>query len=282
MRYFWIVMKFELILIFKRNWGIWLIALAMVIIGALAADNNRNQPWGSWGQIISCGMFLSLILVLSTGNQVNRDHERRLDGVVFSTPVTTSAYVLGKYGAALLSLLGFASLSLVVAIVTDQFYSVPQRVFFLSPVFYPPLGFQPYVLSWLWLVLVPVIFGATFMFAGITLTHGKRVIAYIATIMAWLIPLFVTASMKSFLLDITATSFISNVDPAGYFAYQHNLFDTMPPPQVAQQILHLSLAELPPSLSPGNLLWNRLFFLGISLILLCMTIFGVQRTRRRA
>ncbi len=53
-------------------------------------------------------------------------------------------------------------------------------------------------------------------------------------------------------------------------------------PQLVPQILRLSLAEILPSSSLNALLWNRLFFLGISVVLLCLTISGVQRARRRA
>ena len=197
---FWTVMKLELTLIW-RNWATWLIALAMIFIGVLAADNNLNQPWGVWGQITFISLFLTLILTFSTGNQVNRDRERRLDGVIFSAPVATPIYVLAKYSAALLSLLGLAVLSLLAAILTDQFYHVPQRVFFLSPVIYPSLGPQVYLLGWLWLLLVPMIFGATFMFACITLTRGKRVVAYIVAFLVWLIPVFTLHSFDQKFFD---------------------------------------------------------------------------------
>lgn len=281
MRNFWIVVKFECLLIW-RNWGTWLIALVMVIIGALAADNNRNQPWGSWGQIVFCGLFISLILSLSTGNQINRDRERRLDGVVFSTPVATTTYVLGKYCAALFSLLVLTGFSLLIALLTDQFYSVPQREFFLSPILYSSLGPQLYVNGWLWLIVVPVIFGATFMFAGITLTRGKRVIAYIAAVMIWIIPLFISNTVENFPLDITTTSFRADTGAAAIFVFQHNLTDITPPPQLMKVILHLSLDNMPPSSLLSSLLWNRLLFLALATLLLCFTIFSVQRARRHA
>lgn len=285
MRNFWTVMKLELFLT-SRNWATWLIALAMILIGALAADNNRNQPWGSWEQFIFIGLFLTLILTFSTGNQVNRDRERKLDGVVFSTPVATPVYVLAKYCSALLSLFCLAGLSLLVAVLTDQFYNVPQRVLFLSPVIYPSLGSQAYLSGWAWTILVPVIFGATFMLTVITLTHGKRVVAYSATLLIWLIPLFTANSpdnQSGFIGDITVTSFIPPMNPATDLWFRHLMHPTnLPEAQFVQQIMHLSLAAIPPASLVNNLLWNRLLFLALSLVLLTLTIYGVQHARRHA
>jgi hypothetical protein len=282
MRTFGTIMKLELFLIW-RNWATWLIALAIILIGVLAADNNRNQPWGIWGQFVTIGLFLTLILTFSTGNQVNRDRERRLDGVVFSTPIMATVYVLAKYSASLFSLLSLIGLSLLAAILTDQFYSVPQQVLFLSPVIYPSLGLRVYLLGWASTMLVPVIFGAAFIFACTTLTRGKRVIAYIATLLVWLIPVFASSLHRGLLFDITATSFIPSSSPAVNFWFQHLTGPhPVPPFQYVQQIMLLSRADVPPASLLNSLLWNRLFFLGLALALLYLTIVSVQHTRRNA
>jgi hypothetical protein len=44
----------------------------------------------------------------------------------------------------------------------------------------------------------------------------------------------------------------------------------------------LSLAGAPPSPTPAMFLWNRLFFLGLSLVLLVLTIYGTHVLRRHA
>ncbi|HZU65665.1 MAG TPA: hypothetical protein VFA09_00180 [Ktedonobacteraceae bacterium] len=284
MRSFWTVMKLELYL-FWRSWTTWLIALAIILIGVLAADNNRNQPWGIWGQIVTVGMFLALILTFSTGNQINRDRERRLDGVIFSTPVMTTIYVLAKYSAALLSLLALTGLSLLAAMLTDQFYNVPRQVLFLSPVVYPSLGVQVYLLGWVWVMLVPVIFGAAFIFATITLTRGNRVAAYIVTLLTWLIPVFTASLNPAVFFDISATSFLYSSSPAVDFWIQHYPGGSpapIPLPQFIQKIMPLARTEVPPAALLDNLLWNRLFFLGLAAVLLYITMLGVQRSRRNA
>lgn len=271
---FWTVMKLELFLIW-RNWATWLIALAMLVSGLLVADNNRNQPWG-------VGLFLTLILTFSTGNQVNRDRERRLDSVVLSTPILTMVYVLAKYSASLLSLPGLLTLNLLTALLADQFYNAPQQVLFLAPVIYPSPGSQVYLLDWLWVLLVPVIFGTTLMLACTTLTQGKRVVAYTATLLVWLIPVFAISSDRASFFDITAMSFTTGANPAANFWFQHHPGGpaSLPLSQFVQQIIPLARANVPPAPLLASLLWNRLFFLGLTLILLYLTILSVQRARR--
>jgi hypothetical protein len=131
------------------------------------------------------------------------------------------------------------------------------------------------------------------VFACITLTRGQRVIASLAILPIWILPLFLTQSIPQ-LLDITAAVFVHGFSLAGarpvqstplnQFLYQHPvLFQNNPPPaNLVQQVMHLSLAGIPPSPIPSLFLWNRLFFLGLSLLLLVLTIYGTHVLRRRA
>lgn len=281
MRTFWTVMKLELFLIWC-NWAIWLIALVMLCIGAVIADNDLNQPWQILGQLTFFGLLLPLILAFSTGNQINRDRERRLDNVIFSTPVTTPIYVLAKYSAALLSLLGLAGLSLLAAILTDQVFRVPLP--FLSPVVYPSLGPQVYLLGWTWFFLVPVIFGSAFMLSCTTLARGRHVVAYTAALLIWLIPIFTRYWLRDLFFDVTALSIGPQPDPALAYFYQNLMGtpSTVPSAHVIQQIMSLVRADVPLASSLNTLLLNRLFFLVVALVLLCLTIYGVQRMRQNA
>jgi hypothetical protein len=222
-----------------------------------------------------------------TGNQINRDRERRLDVIVLSTPVATPGYVLGKYIAGLASLFLLAGAGLLTALLMDRFYNVPHPFLIFAPALYPPLGAQPYLISWTWLTLPSIIFGATFMLACITLTRGQRVIASLATLLIWVLLLFISAYIPD-LLDVTATVFYPRyapaTDPLTLFMKQHPSWSPIGLPQanLVQQIMHFSLAEIPPSYLPGSFLWNRLFFLGLSLVLLVLTIYGTHATRRHA
>jgi hypothetical protein len=290
---FWVVMKLEFRLIW-HNWVTWLMVLVMLAIGALCASNNRNEPWGSWAHLGNTSLFISLILVFCTGNQINRDHAQRLAGIVLSTPVATPGYVCGKYLAGLASLLLLAGSSLLSALLMDHFSTGSHAFLIFAPPYYPPLGAQPYLIGWAWLTLTSITFGATFMLACMTLTRGQRAIAYIAALLIWVLPLFLTQSIPQ-LLDITATVFYpqfsfsspvhaSGTDPGNQFLIQHPVLfqDSPPPANLVQQVMHLSLAEIPPSSTPTMFLWNRLFFLGLSLILLVLTIYGTHTLRRHA
>jgi len=130
--------------------------------------------------------------------------------------------------------------------------------------------------------------------ASLTLTHGQRVIASIAAIIIWILPLFLTQSIPQ-LIDITANVFypqfslsspvhVSGTAPLTQFLIQHpSLFQDGPPPaNLVGQVMHLSLAVIPPSSTPPMFLWNRLFFLGLSLLLLVLTIYGTHVLRRHA
>ena len=287
----WVVMKLEFRLIW-RNWVTWLMVVLVLVLGALCASNNRNEPWSSWAHLGNTSFFLALILTFCTGNQINRDHTQRLDGIVLSTPVATPSYVCGKYLAGLASLLLLAGSGLLSALMTDHFAPGSQGFLFFSPAFYPPLGAQPYLIGWTWFVLPAIIFGATFMFACMTLTRGQRAIAYLVSLLIWVLPLFLTGSIPH-LLDITAAVFfpafslaparpVSDFTPLTQFLMQHPiLFQNSPPPaNLVQEVMRLSLAVIPPSPIPSLFLWNRLFFLGLSLLLLMLTIYGTHALRR--
>lgn len=290
---FWVVMKLECRLIW-RHWVTWLILLVMLLIGALCAANNRNEPWSSWANLGTTSFFISLILTFCTGNQINRDRAQRLDGIVLSTPVATPSYVCGKYLAGLASLLLLAGSGLLSALMTDHFASGSHGFLLFAPAFYPPLGVQPYLIGWAWFVLPAIIFGATFMLACMTLTRGQRAIAYLVSLLTWVLPLFLTQSIPR-LLDITAAVFfpqfslapashVTSTTPLRQFLIQHPiLFQNSPPPaNLIQPVMHLSLAVIPPSPVPSLFLWNRLFFLGLSLLLLVLTMYGTHALRRRA
>jgi hypothetical protein len=254
---FWVVMKLEFRLIW-RNWVTWLMVVVMLLLGALCASNNRNWPGASWAHLGNTSFFISLILTFCTGNQINRDRVQRLDGIVLSTPVATPSYVCGKYLAGLASLLLLADSGLLSALVVDHFLTTSHGFLLFSPAFYPPLGAQPYLIGWAWFVLPAIIFGAAFMFTCTTLTRGKLAIAYLVSLLIWVLPLFLTQSISP-LLDITAAVFFPDFSlaPAGpapatpirQFRIQHPiLYQNSPPPaNLIQPVMHFSLAGIPPS-----------------------------------
>ena len=56
----------------------------------------------------------------------------------------------------------------------------------------------------------------------------------------------------------------------------------LPDARTAQQVIHLVQANIPPSFLPTNFLWNRLFFLGLAVLLVLLTVHSVGRQRQGA
>jgi hypothetical protein len=281
MRDLWTVIRLELTLN-RRGKAIWIIGLFMAILAINAASGIRARPGYAWTDFGFVEAFaISLILALSTGDQINRDRERRLDGVILSTPISTAIYVWGKYLAALAMLLGLSSIYLIVAILVDQFdnWHNPPTVltFFVSPSMFPPLGPWPYIIIWGLLIIVPIIFGAALVFAGITITRGQRIVAYIGVLIVWL-PAILYEKMPD-LLDLTTISIDRRYSPNGLFD-AGSVTGYPPDANTPNQVIHLVQAHIPPPYLPISFLWNRLFFLGLAVLLILLTMRSVGKQRQ--
>lgn len=172
MKDFWTVMSMELLL-FGRGRATLLLAIFVVFWGVfLVVGATRFTAYNAWFHFGISYFVLTLLLTFLTGNQIQRDREQRLDGVVWSTPMATGVYVCGKYVAALLLVVGFAALQLVVSVALDGF----------APGNYPPLGPWPYLLSWCWLVLPGLVFGSASTLFSTTLSR-RWIVAAIAVLL---------------------------------------------------------------------------------------------------
>jgi ABC-type transport system involved in multi-copper enzyme maturation permease subunit len=284
MRDLWTVMRLELML-YRRGKAIWIVGLIMAFFGVWAASGIREMPDAAWTNFgITTALFISLILTFATGDQVSRDRERRLDGVLLSTPISTAAYVWGKYLAGLVMLLGLAGIGLIAAILADQFYNWQNPPGVLGHALFPPLGPQSYIVIWCWLVVVPTIFGAALVLAEITITRGQRIVAYMCVLIIWITSLIFN-NMPD-LLDMTTYSIYQRYSPNGpdpAFMLETNAWPGHPPDaHIAQQVIHLVQANIPPSFLPISFLWNRLFFLALAVLLILLTVHSVGRQRQGA
>lgn len=283
MKGLWTVFRLELRLLLRSR-GIWLLAPVTAFFGVWEASAVREFPIGAWGQFTTAAMFVTLILALSTGGQIVRDRDRRVDAVLLGTPVATPAYVWGKYLAALVVLLGLALPMLVGAIATDRFdtWSDPPAVFGHSH--YPPLGPWPYVGAWLLLVLVPVVFGAALALATVTLTAGQRVVGSMLAVFLWVGPGFLESALFNGwgrLLDVAGLTFIDAVAaPTLPPDLQQIAFTGQtPPPALAAQVVQIMQANLPPTL-PAIFYWNRALFAALALLLVLVTVYRLRAYRR--
>lgn len=287
----WAVARVEVVLLLRGR-SLWLAGVVMAALGALAGSMARQTPWAAWGHIGFTAVASTLLLAFASGDQIRRDRDRRLDGVLLSTPASTAAYVVGKYLAALTVLLGLAGVGLVAALLTDRFDAWATPSLLLGRADFPPLGAGPYLVGWGLLVVVPLAFGAALALAANTLLPGGRTAAAFGILAFWLLPLFVAGWPA--LLDVTgygaaplrrlgvdrevARLASEEMRRAGLLAPGEEQTGRLPV-AVKTHLAALARAALPPRY-PADFWWNRAFFLGASAALLALTIYGVERRRR--
>lgn len=285
----WAVVRLELTLLW-RGWGFWITAVVMIALGALQASMVRQTPWGVWNHLVFTSMLITLLLTFTTGDQIQRDRDRRLDGVLFCTPSPTAAYVIGKYLATVAALHCLAGVALASALALDGVASWPDMPFFLGESDFPSLGARPYLLGWALLVIVPLLFGAALMLAGGALAHGGRVAAALVTLALWLLlPLFVggwpaeldlaglgAESRKATpYIDAAADALLTERMLRGSYRTVEQL-----PPEDKAQVVRLVREGVPPRL-PDAFARNRAIFLGLAVALVGATIAGIGRQRGR-
>jgi hypothetical protein len=248
----------------------------------------REATFDAWEQLTVATFFVTLILTLATGDQITRDRDRRVTDVLLSTQMATKAYVWGKYLAILTVSLGVATLMLPGALLMDHIgWRNPPVV--LGHSLYPSLGPWPYLSAWLWLTVVPVIFGVALSLACITLTHGQRVISSLVAIVLWFGPALFASSYSGgplSLLDIAGWSLYGSVIDALSASLPPSLHEVFlsgatPTPAIAAQMVQFMTAHLPPVL-PGIFVWNRIFFVALAGLLLLLTALYMRAQRRGA
>ncbi len=254
------VIRLELLL-FWRGRILWLVALVMIAFGIFNATNARDRPWDLWNPYFF--FVITQILTFITGDQIHRDRERCLDGVVWSTPVSTAIYVWGKYLTALIILFSFAGLELLVSLVTDL---VVVKIYI-----YPSPGPWPFMLAWCLFAWIPLMFVAALTLLGITLTRGQRAVSYVVVILV-----FVSSRFVPDILNIVG-SVGNSIDPSWALASRYA--GSYMPAAIAQQVVHLAQA-IPPDFASVTFFVNRLIFFSLALLLVIATVYSLGRQRQ--
>ncbi|QBD78859.1 hypothetical protein EPA93_23900 [Ktedonosporobacter rubrisoli] len=264
MRQLWMIVRLELILFWrgKVSWFIMAFILAWGFIFVFAAAHHEIDTLWIWVSVYS--HILTLALVFTTGNQIQRDRECQLEGVVLSTPVSTVLYVCGKWLAGLIILLGFAVCYLLFIVGLDLV--LPARPYF-SP------GALPYVLSWLWLIPVPLAFGTALSLWSMVQTGGKRPINSIILLVFWLTSFFNLPDLINLMGGLAK-------DPASIWTRANVPHGTIPSGAQVQYIVELVKKTIPYVHITPIFELNRLLFLGLSVLLLILTILLMHRQRQ--
>jgi ABC-type Na+ efflux pump permease subunit len=277
MREIGVVARLELKLLLRGR-GIWIAVLMLAALGVWSASGIREQPSNSWTEITYAGMLCTLLLTLSTGNAVQRDTDRRVGDILLSTPVSSAAYVFGKYLVAVVVLLGLSLVDVVASILADRFDGWRDPPAILGHSHYPGIGPAPYLDAWVWLIVTPVIFGGALALAAITLTRGQRVLAYTAIVLIWFVPAYISYTGWPLLLDLTGARLVYVLPMPGSLE-AFDLSNGPRTPAVQQRIMELVRGDLPPAM-PAPFVWSRVLFLALAILLVALTIWIVARRRR--
>jgi ABC-type transport system involved in multi-copper enzyme maturation permease subunit len=184
MRNLWVVIAMEWRLQLRGK-GAWFLAALMAVSSVYVlfqASLSHTHAANFWPNMGAVYLFLTFGLVFMSGDQIQRDRECRVDGILLSAPISTATYVTGKYLASCLLLLGLALLNLLITLAGDALLPASGGAV---------IGPGPYVATWCVLALVPLVFGAAFTLLITTLTRGQRVVTGLLLFLLWLGPFFI-------------------------------------------------------------------------------------------
>ncbi|MEO7019202.1 MAG: hypothetical protein ABI234_03525 [Ktedonobacteraceae bacterium] len=275
------ITKIELLLIARSKFT-YIIAIVVAFLGIWQATSIRWNPASMWSLIGITSMEVALILAFWTLGQGLRKQDTQVGKMVWATVSPSWAYIWGKFLGVFCVALLFSLLFELAAIVTDQFWNVQAGLPLVHDVIFPPLGWTAFSVFWLWFMLIPVLFGVAIAICINYATHGKRLIGYATVLIYWVFGF--KAYFPSW-MDITSVSMFQNNDPSKEIfrsvsaVWERYYLAHVTPLLQATQIMDMVRAEIPPYFLGWPFLVNRVFFLLLSLLLVWVTVFVVDRRR---
>ncbi len=247
---------------------LWLLAALFALIAFGAASSDAIQIGGSIGNVhrnapsviatlmTSFTLLGLLVVTLFVSNALLRDFELGTAELVFSSPIKRRDYLLGRLGAALL-----ASLLMYVIIAGGLF--IAQFMPWIDAARLGPVSLQPYLWSFLYMVLPNVLF-TTALLSLLAVTTRNILWVYIGVIVFFVL----YGVSRAILADIDNLRLSSLLDPLGMRA-------------MAQAMRYWSAEERNTGLPAftGYLLENRLLWLAVTGALFAAT-FALFRTER--
>jgi ABC-2 type transport system permease protein len=259
---FWKIFSFEIKYRIKRPatyayfFILFLFALLTGIFGDGPSSEKAYVNSAYWiGQLlVVISIFEMLIASAVMGVPVYRDIEYKTKDYFFTYPITEKSYILGRYLGSFVILI-FISLGVIlgyiiglpIGVMTDNFEA--ERL--------GPFVFQHYLYNTLIFTIPNLLFTGTLFFALVALTKNVKV-TYVSSALLFIGYLLANALVR----DLDNKDLVDILDP---FAFQTfvNVSKYWTP---AEQNVTLAALE-------GNLLWNRLLWLGISLLVFAFTIY---------
>lgn len=274
MKTIWIItaMEFRLYLRGKTRW----LLVAFLAFSSLyflyQAYLSHIYASNFWTNMGIAYLLLTFVLAFSTGSQIQRDRDCRLDSIILSSPVSTTTYVCGKYLASLLVILVLALMNLLVTIAGDLWLPTAGGAV---------IGPWPYVASWGVLVLVPLLFGAAFTLFVTTFTHGQRVVTGLLIFFLWVTPVIIDGqSGKNYplvnALNVSGWFVFSTDAPAMAGRTLHEVIT----PSSARQMAQLVQTHIPWDHLTATMWLNRSIFLALAILCFLGAIASLHRQRR--
>ena len=232
------------------------VALPQVQIGT-GGNVNVNSPYGLILTILIMGLFAIIIPTVFLSNVVLRDSANKMDGILFSTPVTKTDYLVGRFlGGFAIVILAYLSIPLGFFVGTLMPWLDPELVGPLRPLDYL------YVIGLFGIPNMLLVGMLMFVVANLTRSNMATYIALVGFFVFYLVS-------QSFLDQPEFRSIAALTDPVGATA-----FDNMTRNWTAFE----RNAQLPPI--SGDILKNRLLWIGVSigLMVLNFVTFSFRRT----
>ncbi|MBC7658677.1 MAG: hypothetical protein H7249_03125 [Chitinophagaceae bacterium] len=202
-------------------------------------------------------IFGVLIIAPIFGQAVCKDYEAKFDQIVLSAPVSRTGFYLGRFfGSTLVCTLIFLGLGIGHALASAMPFV--QRSLFTAP------SLNSYLLPYLTLIIPNIIIFGSISFAVGTISK-KMSSVYITSILSFMGYLFASTLTR----DIEKKTLRALADPFGVNALGR-LTEYWSVAEKNSRLLSLT----------GPLLWNRVLWLGVSLVFLGVALVYAQRDRK--
>jgi len=219
-----------------------------------------NSPYSIAFMLTIISIFGTLIASAVMGVPVYRDIEHNVKSFFFTLPISEKGYLLGRYVGSLVMLLVISlglPLGLMLGFALGPYLGLEEAERF------GPFNLMYYINPILALYWPNLILTGTTFFALVALTR-KVFISYVGSILFFIGYLLANTLVQ----DLEMRDTVDIIDPFAFNAFE-NLTRYWTPVEQNEQLISLT----------GNLLWNRVLWIGLSLAILGFTLlrFDFQR-----
>ncbi len=221
------------------------ITVENIQIGGAGGNTLINSPFAIMQTLLIMSLFSIFITAAFAANPVLRDRDMKMDGIIFSTPVTKRDYLLGRFiGSFAVAFLAFSASALGMIFGSWMPWLDPERL--------GPTQISHY-LQTLFVLVLPTMLFCTALFFSLAAVTRSMMATYLGLI-AFLVLYFTSQGMMD---EPSYRSVAALADPFGFAAFENatrywTAFDR-----------NTSMIAL-----EGEYLTNRILWLGASLLII--------------